>query len=98
MNATLIVNGEKQTTQIATDTTVLDLMNQLQSENQITFSGKDYPGMGMFVEEINGIKNNSQDNKYWIYYINGQSAQVGISNYTIKPNDVIEWKYENTNL
>ncbi|MBI5222729.1 MAG: DUF4430 domain-containing protein [Candidatus Magasanikbacteria bacterium] len=94
----LRVNGEEYKHKFVSSATVLDLMKELQFEHQISFSGKDYPGMGMFVEEINGVKNDNQANKYWIYYINGQSAQVGISNYIIKPNDLIEWKYETPNL
>ena len=73
-------------------------MTKLKSEGEVSFSGKEYSSMGFFVEEINGVKNDNLAGKYWIYYINGQSAQVGISNYIIKPNDLIEWKYGNTNL
>jgi len=60
------------------------------------FTSKEYAGLGHFVESINGIKNNPQENKYWIYYINGQSAPVGISQYVLKKGDVIEWKFENS--
>lgn len=54
--------------------------------------------MGEFVEEINGIKNNQATGEYWIYYINGESAKMGVSNYIIKPNDVIKWNYEKANF
>ena len=48
--------------------------------------------MGKFIETINGVKGNGDQN--WIYYVNGQKAQVGVSNYKIKPGDVVSWKYE----
>src|SRR3989338_9106921 len=51
-----------------------------------------YIGMGKLIEEINGSKNDG--NKYWIYYVNGKKAQVGVSNYKIKAGDVVSWKYE----
>ena len=50
------------------------------------------------MEEINGLKNNPQENKYWIYYLNGKSAKLGISTQVVKPGDVIEWKFEKSNF
>jgi hypothetical protein len=64
------------------------------SSQPFIFSTKNYPGMGQFVEEINGIKNDFKQNKYWIYYINNKSAIAGISQYIIQQGDIIEWKYE----
>jgi hypothetical protein len=77
-------------------TTLLEAMRQLtaRSEQPFMFSGREYPSLGFFVEKINGKKNDPPNGKYWIYYINGQSAQTGISNYQIRQNDIIEWKYE----
>jgi len=64
-------------------------------EGKIDFKDKTYSGMGKLIEEINGISNGD---KYWIYYVNGQKANIGISNYKIKAGDVVSWKYEkNTN-
>ena len=75
-------------------------MNNLTSSSQkpFIFKAKEYPGMGMFVEEINGIQNNPKNNQHWIYYINGQSAKVGVSQYFIQKGDKIDWKYENANF
>lgn len=64
------------------------------SEQPFMFSGKDYPGLGYFVEEINGSKYDPAKQLYWIYYVNGAPAQIGISNYYPKPGDAIEWKLE----
>ena len=33
-----------------------------------------------------------------IYYINGESANMGISQYKIQPSDKIEWKFEESTL
>jgi uncharacterized transporter YbjL len=73
-----------------------NLMDKLQNESDFTFSGIDYSGIGFFVNEINGIKNSNQENKYWVYYLNGKSAQAGISIQKINSGDNIEWKYENS--
>ena len=74
------------------ETTVYDFMNELRNERKITFTEKNYTGMGKFIETINGIQGNGNQN--WIYYVNNQKAEVGVSNYKIKSGDVVSWKYE----
>jgi len=72
--------------------TVYDFMEEFRREGKINFTEKNYIGMGKFIEEINGVKGDSDHN--WIYYVNGRQAQVGVSNYKLKPGDVVSWKYE----
>ncbi len=96
LSATLKASDRTYNLNLQPNTTLLEAMRQLtaQSAQPFIFSGKEYPSLGFFVEEINGIKNDPGSGKYWIYYINGQTAQIGISNYQVKQNDLIEWKYE----
>jgi hypothetical protein len=91
--AFLEIDGKKLETTIAEKENVYDFMTKLQTEGKINFKEKTYTGMGKFIEEINGSKNGE---KYWIYYVNGKKAQIGISNYKINPGDVVSWKYENS--
>ena len=94
--AFLEIEGKKLGMKIEEKESVYDFMFKLKKEGKIDFKEKTYSGMGKFIEEINGLKNNG--NKYWIYYVNGKEAQVGVSNYKIKAGDVVSWKYEkNTN-
>ncbi len=95
-SATIVVNTTTYPLLITPSATVYDAMRLLQidSRQPFTFSAKEYPGMGYFVEEINGIANDNKTGKYWILYINGESAKVGVSGYVLKPNDNILWKYE----
>lgn len=51
---------------------------------------KEYPGMGYFVTAIGSLV--STETKYLMYSVNGEEASVGISSYTLKPGDVIEWQ------
>ncbi len=91
------INNEEYISEFSSSTTVYKLMQNLSASSvkPFMFSGKDYgAGMGYFVTEINEIKNDPQAGRYWIYYVNGESAQVGISNYIINQGDLIEWKYE----
>jgi len=77
---------------VSPDESVMDAMRALQSSGNLAFTGKDYPGMGFFVESINGKKNS--DNLYWMLYINGKSSDTGASQTTIHSGDKIEWRYE----
>lgn len=91
---TLTILDKSYQTSIIPGTSVYDAMKLLEADGSITFVPKEYSGIGKFIEEINSLKNDQQSGKYWIYYINGQPAKIGVSNYIIKPNDIITWKYE----
>ncbi len=88
----LDVNGTKYESEVNKEISVYDFMNQLRNEGKITFKEKTYSGIGKFIEEINGLK--SDGDNYWIYYVNGVEASIGVSNYKISPDDVVSWKYE----
>ena len=61
-------------------------------EKLIDIKGKNFLGLGFYVNEINGVE---ERNGYsWIYYINGLKATVGVSTYKLQDGDFIEWKYE----
>ena len=75
--------------------TVYQVMEDLRSNQGFAFGGRDFLGLGFFVEEINGIAQKPREDMYWIYYINGEKSKVGVSQYVVKPDDAIEWKYEN---
>lgn len=48
---------------------------------------------GSLVESIDGVINGT-DKKYWIYYVNGKTAEVGADQYKLQQGDVVEWKFE----
>ncbi|MGO2083217.1 DUF4430 domain-containing protein [Vagococcus sp.] len=45
-----------------------------------------------FVTEIDGIKQNENEKKYWMYYINGKEATKGANEIKVQKNDKIEWR------
>lgn len=97
---TITINGEKYNLEYKENLSVYEMLQLLSADSKksFIFTAKEYPGMGHFVESMNGVDNNNQSGKYWIYYINGESAKVGISNYIIQKEDKIEWKYEMSNI
>lgn len=76
---------------VTNTSTVYDAMRG----SQLNFKTKTFAGLGEFVEEIGGLKNDRQNGKYWGYFINGETAKLGISTQIVKPGDLIEWKYGN---
>ena len=72
--------------------TVLDAMNARAAEGELSFSGREFPGLGFFVEEINGKQ--SANGYYWILRINGELSDKGVSQARVELGDIIEWRYE----
>jgi len=79
---------------------VFELMKKIKNENSkessFDFKYTEHTGLGIFINEING-KQGGRDG-YWIYYVNGEEAGVGVSNYKIKNGDIISWKYESPKI
>lgn len=100
INVTFKISALEKTRELSVivpiKSTVYDAMLLLNQEKKLAVEFKTFAGMGAMVQAIDGVANDTRINKFWIYYINGQSAQVGVSYYIIKPNDLIEWKYENS--
>lgn len=91
-NATLKINDSVYILGFNSNESLFDSMQHQKDSEKITFESKNYSGIGQFIYSINGIK--SDGSNYWIYYINGNEAQIGVSSYKLKDNDQIEWKFE----
>jgi hypothetical protein len=90
----LNVSGGTYNIKIKEGATVYEVMEQVEKtkENNFSFKSKEYPGLGIFVDEINGIE--GSPGKYWIYYVNDKEASVGVRDYVLKEGDIINWKQE----
>lgn len=94
ISASLEVDGQTYVATFSKNLNVYEFMKKLQNESDFNFESKDFGGaLGYFVNKINDVENSKE--KYWIYYINGEKAKIGVSSYIIQPNDIISWKYEN---
>ncbi len=87
-----LVGDKNYSLDVPIGSTAYDAMNILASSTDFSFTTQLYPGLGYFIEEINGVKN--QNGMYWTLYVNGAYSNVGVSDYKISFGDVIEWKYE----
>ena len=75
---------------------VFDLMRL--ADKQTSFSLDSYKTFEdeMFIKSINGLANNQQQGRYWIYYVNDKMAKVSCSSTVIKDGDVVRWSYGNS--
>lgn len=88
----IIAGDESYTEDVPSGSTVYDAMNILAKTTIFSFKSVSYPGLGYFVEEINGEKN--QNGAYWTLYVNGKYSPVGASSYKLTTGDSVEWRYE----
>ncbi len=94
INATFTIAEKNYPLKVTPGQNIYDALQDLNQSEQVTVKFKNFSGLGYFVDGINGINSDTLHAKYWIYYINDTKAQVGISQYQLKQNDVITWKYE----
>lgn len=74
-------------------TTALGALEHLERDGEIELEITDYD-FGSIVDSIDGVGDDTTDNKFWIYYINDATAEVGASSYVLADGDRILWSYE----
>ena len=83
----LVLNGE-----FKEGMTAFDLLNEKTGELNLNLETKTYD-IGVMIEAI-GDKKNGQDQKYWLYYVNGEMPEVAADKKLIKVGDKVEFKFE----
>ncbi len=88
-------NGENVITyEITTDnSTAFGVLEQAEKETDLTFQSDYFEEFqSHIINSINGI--DSTDSNYWIFYLNGEMASVGVDQQYVKDGDIILFKYE----
>ena len=88
--------GFSSTLDVPEGSTVYDAMKLMSETTEFTFHAESYGHLGVFIDTIAGIKNDTIRALYWIYAVNGQKATKGVSQYTLQPHDIITWTYESS--
>lgn len=94
--STTIDSGETTNTYdktLATDSTALDVLNLIADEDNIVL-GTSTTDFGVLINSIDTIGEDTEDGKYWSFYVNDEMASVGVADYTVNDNDVILMKYQ----
>ncbi len=74
--------------------TAHQVMRQASEQCQFTYQGKNYAGLGFFVEKLGAVASNKTAGQFWIYSVNGAKATLGVSQQIVQPGDTITWTYE----
>ncbi|MDP3685777.1 MAG: DUF4430 domain-containing protein [bacterium] len=78
-----------------TESTVADLLLRASKEQGLRMETKDYGGsLGIFVEALNDVRNDSKKKLYWSLYVNETLSQLGASSTRVRPGDTVTWTYE----
>jgi len=72
--------------------TAFDLLKEKTEELNIVLKTKTYD-IGIFIEVI-GDKENGEEEKYWMYYVNDEMPMVSADKNEIKAGDKVEFKFE----
>lgn len=93
----LIINyGEGEVDSFQSDfkegMTAFDLLKDKTEESGLALKTETYD-IGILIEAI-GDKENGQDGKYWLYYVNGGMPMVAADKKELEPGDKIEFKFE----
>ena len=95
IGVTFVVEHSTSTFSVSEGSTALDLMLKASSSKTVTFTSKEYSGLGTLITSINGkVSNQNRNDLYWIYSVNGKKATVGVSQYVLHDGDVVSWSYE----
>lgn len=79
----------------AAETTVADLLLRASAEEGLALETKDYgPPLGLFIESLNGVRNDPARQRYWHLFINDALSPLGASSARVSPGDTVTWRYE----
>lgn len=95
LNFNLEINSKKITGYFSEGDTLYDSLDKMKKAGILSFEEKSFSGLGAYIYSIEGISEDKKNGKYWIYYINDEKANVGVSNYLLKEGDEIRWHLEN---
>ena len=96
INISLSIEGvyTNKSIPVAVGDTVYEVLQTLDKEDsELLLVAKEYSGLGILIEGING-KINGEDDKYWQYFVNDTMPQVGVDKLELKDGDYVEWRYE----
>lgn len=87
-------NGAKEYTFSAHANSTVEEAMVLAKKEGLTYTQKEYSGVGSYITTINGLSENKKADMYWVYYVNEARATTGISMQKLKEGDAVRWNYE----
>ena len=99
--ATLMVDRGQGNTlsfdvEVEKDMTVFEALQQMATASGLKLQTKKYD-FGVLVEGIGDLIG-GQDNKYWLFYVNGEMALNSVDTQIVSPGDKIEFRFEESSF
>lgn len=85
-------NPKSYEIEVKEETTAFHLLKKVSEAAGFEIKTSQYE-YGIFIEAILGVEN-GQDDKYWLYYLNGQMPPVAADKQLVKPGDKVEFRFE----
>ncbi len=81
---------------LKSETTAFDLLKTAVEKGgvELLYSESEF---GVFVEKI-GERKNKDENKYWMYFVNGEMPMIAVDKHIVSPEDIVEFKFEKSNF
>lgn len=78
---------------VSSGTTALELINLISTDDGIVLGTTEYD-FGTIIDSIDSVGDDTEDGKYWSFYVNDELSVVGMGDYTVNDNDSILMKYQ----
>lgn len=87
---TLYVDGEETANFVAKDAVEGSVIDTMTSIEELEFNFNEDEGI---IDVIDGIENDYETGKTWVYLLNGEYAEFGVVSQTLSEGDTVEWYY-----
>lgn len=87
---TLYVDGEETANFVAKDAVEGSVIDAMTSIEELEFNFNEDEGI---IDVIDGIENDYETGKTWVYLLNGEYAEFGVVSQTLFEGDTVEWYY-----
>ncbi len=74
--------------------TAFGVLQDYATQEDINLVAEHYD-FGVFVKAIDGLEGNEE--RAWIYFVNGESGSIAADQYLLQSGDVVEWRYVEPN-
>lgn len=83
--------------EVENGTNAHDILKEAANQHECYNFTAIFTPFGNMIKSICGVASNSRENLYWIVYIDGKSAQVGIDDLRPKHGSILRFQYEKVN-
>lgn len=93
---TVIDNGDTTASydkKVSSGTTALEVINLIATDDGIVLGTTEYD-FGTIIDSIDGVGDDTEDGKYWSFYVNDELSSVGMGDYPVNDDDSILMKYQ----